>query len=258
MRYIIALCLMAIVSALIGCADNGNAPDPEPNNSPEITSPSMATAIKDSLFTYTASATDPDGDSVEISFSNYPSWLSVPDSNLTGLTPWGAMDTSFTVVASDGRATVSQNVLLTVEGSEVFYVGLRPRENAINSGENQTLTLGINSVEDLFSITMILGYDTLVVQLDSITVSDGSLLNNGALCYFNWSNWGAEIGAGNIQTVEDDDVSGSGTLLDLHFTGIGSGTAEISLYMVMILDESGNENADLENLITKGANITVE
>lgn len=71
-------------------------------NSPHITSPASVDAIEDSLFIYTATGTDSDGDSIIFSFENYPAWMN-PDKNvISGIPVEGCQDTSFVVIATDG------------------------------------------------------------------------------------------------------------------------------------------------------------
>ena len=85
-------------------------------NPPEITSPSSATAMEDILFSYTATATDPENDPVSFSFARYPSWLS-PSGNdrISGTPTEGTQDTSFLVIATDGMYFDSLKVTLSVQ-----------------------------------------------------------------------------------------------------------------------------------------------
>ena len=82
---------------------------------PEITSPAQAAATEDQLFTYTATADDPNDDPVSISFSDYPSWLTPSDHVISGTPGEGAPDTTFLVIATDGTYYDSLMVFLTVE-----------------------------------------------------------------------------------------------------------------------------------------------
>jgi hypothetical protein len=73
------------------------------NDPPIIISPSAVNAYEDSLFTYTAKATDPEHDEITYAFKNYPHWMAPADSVISGLVKKGTVDTSFTVIASDGN-----------------------------------------------------------------------------------------------------------------------------------------------------------
>jgi len=74
----------------------------EKNDPPEIVSPEFVNAEETKVFEYTARAADPEGDPVSYIFQNLPYWLSAADSVVTGITPSGADDTTFTLIATDG------------------------------------------------------------------------------------------------------------------------------------------------------------
>jgi hypothetical protein len=97
------------------CGDKGT--DPPVNNAPRITSASMVQAVIDSLFTYTATATDPDGDAIEISFDNYPAWMTAVGAVISGTPDTMAADAAFTVMASDGSLSDTLTVLVEVVSS---------------------------------------------------------------------------------------------------------------------------------------------
>jgi hypothetical protein len=72
------------------------------NRPPQITSAGNVSATEDVLFTYTATASDPDGQTPMISFVNRPSWMAVSGDTISGTPLESYQDTSFTVIASDG------------------------------------------------------------------------------------------------------------------------------------------------------------
>ena len=73
------------------------------NDPPQIISPNNVNAYEDSLFTYIAQAIDPENDKITFKFENYPHWMTPSDSIISGLVKKGTLDTSFTVIASDGE-----------------------------------------------------------------------------------------------------------------------------------------------------------
>ena len=91
-----------------------------PNNfAPVITSADTVTAIEDSLFTYQATATDSDGTQPRFTFLNLPNWLFprtllAGNRTLDGTPREGDLDTTFTVVASDGIFSDSLTVYVRV------------------------------------------------------------------------------------------------------------------------------------------------
>ncbi len=84
------------------------------NNPPSVTSALSATATEGLEFSYTGTATDPDN-VPSIFYDNYPSWVAVTNDTLWGIPPEGAADTSFTIVATDGRLSDIREVTLMVQ-----------------------------------------------------------------------------------------------------------------------------------------------
>ena len=82
---------------------------------PVFTSATTVQATEDLLFTYTATATDPDGDNLTYSFSGYPGWLSPGGNQLSGTPTEGTANTSFTASVTDGLFTTTQTVNITVQ-----------------------------------------------------------------------------------------------------------------------------------------------
>jgi hypothetical protein len=83
------------------------------NDPPVITSADRDTATEDILFSYTASASDPD-DTPFIMFENLPSWLAASSNTVSGTPPEGACDTAFTIIAVDVESADTLVVALTV------------------------------------------------------------------------------------------------------------------------------------------------
>ncbi|MFH1251347.1 MAG: GLUG motif-containing protein [bacterium] len=84
------------------------------NDPPVITSSDNVSAVEDVLFTYTATATDPEDSSVTFSFEDLPDWLSAGPNSVSGIPVEGMQDTSFSVIASDGELKDTSTVILTV------------------------------------------------------------------------------------------------------------------------------------------------
>ncbi|MFO7891202.1 MAG: Ig-like domain-containing protein, partial [bacterium] len=84
------------------------------NDPPVITSSNTATAVEDSLFTYTSQAYDSDSETITFSFTDYPAWLVPGENKISGTPTEGKQDTCFTVIASDGELSDTLKVILTV------------------------------------------------------------------------------------------------------------------------------------------------
>lgn len=92
------------------------------NNRPVITSDDTLTTYTNTSITYVASANDLDGNSITFDFINYPTWLSKTNSTLYGTTPDTSIETSFTVIATDGALSDTLNVIILVkERTSVIY-----------------------------------------------------------------------------------------------------------------------------------------
>ena len=84
------------------------------NQRPIITSPDSVTTFVNTAVQYIASGTDPDENPISFEFSNYPNWLSVTNSTLSGITPNRILDTSFTLIATDGDLSDTMDVIILV------------------------------------------------------------------------------------------------------------------------------------------------
>ncbi len=81
---------------------------------PQITSADTVTAIEDQLFTYEATAIDPEGEAINFSFPSLANWMSA-DSNVVSGTPrHGDENTTFRIVASDGFLADTLDVFVIV------------------------------------------------------------------------------------------------------------------------------------------------
>jgi len=99
---------------ILRTTSGGEEPKSE-NLPPQIISPDTAYAYEDSLFKYIAKAVDPEMDKIGYDFQNYPTWLMPIDSVISGITPQGAPDTSFMVIACDGELADTLKVFIRVK-----------------------------------------------------------------------------------------------------------------------------------------------
>jgi hypothetical protein len=116
---ILSIILTGIVA--IQCSDMGKNPGPDINDPPQITSSANAIAIETEVFSYKATAVDPDGTIPSISYGNFPSWLALAGDSLTGATPITASDTSFEVMATDGELADTLLVTVTIIAGGISY-----------------------------------------------------------------------------------------------------------------------------------------
>lgn len=91
-----------------------------PNRPPAISSPDTASAVENAQFSYTATASDPDGSAPSISFAAFPAWLVPSAETISGTPAVGSADTSFWAIASDGLLTDTLAVIVTVHDAAVL------------------------------------------------------------------------------------------------------------------------------------------
>ncbi|MBN1351135.1 putative Ig domain-containing protein [candidate division KSB1 bacterium] len=84
------------------------------NNHPVLTSGNSVSATEDQLLSYTSEATDPEKNAIFYQFIDYPAWLTVTGSTISGTPLEGTKDTSFVAIASDGELADSMLVAVTV------------------------------------------------------------------------------------------------------------------------------------------------
>lgn len=116
----LALFLAGAAIIFFSCSDKGT--DPE-NRPPQITSPSSAEAVINELFSYTATAADPDGTTPTMSFENIPSWTDTSGATISGTPTAETPDTTFIVRASDDFLSVTREVAVTIvtETPQISY-----------------------------------------------------------------------------------------------------------------------------------------
>jgi hypothetical protein len=109
-KFMVALSL-SMSAILFTCSDKGT--EPPGNQAPSISSSSSVQAVIDQQFSYTATASDPDGTTPTVTIDNNPSWTSVNSRTITGTPTQGTPDTTFRVIASDGE--LADTLIVTID-----------------------------------------------------------------------------------------------------------------------------------------------
>jgi len=142
------------------------------NDPPYITSPDTAKATEKEFFSYLAKAEDIDSKDITISFTDYPSWLSVSGAKIKGTPGDNCQDTTFIVIASDGHLSDSLKVTITVipvNDPPVFIKPL-PKDTTISSQDTLMHNLGdfINDPDDPLSS---LSWHHTVLDTNTLTIT---------------------------------------------------------------------------------------
>jgi hypothetical protein len=122
-RQTIALFSLSAAAIIFACSDKGT--DPPGNRAPSISSSTSVQAVIDQQFSYTATATDPDGTTPTVTIDNNPSWTSVTGRTITGTPAQNTPDTTFRIIATDGELADTAIVSVEVVTSQtlISYAG---------------------------------------------------------------------------------------------------------------------------------------
>jgi hypothetical protein len=154
-RQTIALFSLSAAAIIFACSDKGT--DPPGNRAPSISSSTSVQAVIDQQFSYTATATDPDGTTPTVTIDNNPSWTTVTGRTVTGTPSANTPDTTFRIIATDGELADTAIVSIEVVTSQtlVSYAGeIQPIFNSNCAGApchigGNANGLSLNSYADL-------------------------------------------------------------------------------------------------------------
>lgn len=128
------------------------------------------------------------------------------------------------------------------QGTVVF---ISPAEQSISHSSTFTVDVSISDVADLYGFQFDLRYDDTVLQTpQEDDVTEGAFIgNDGASTYWiepDTSTPGIIDDAACSRTGPIGGVSGSGVLAKITFSTAGSGTSQLSLENVALVDSSGS------------------
>ncbi len=181
------------------------------NDAPQITSSAITSATQDSVYSYTLSSSDIDGDALSISASTLPAWLTLTDNGdgtaLLSGTPGNAEVGNHNVVieVSDGALTTSQS--FTINVANVNDAPQITSSAAVNAAENQIAVTTVTATDadaDALSYSITGGTDS---ALFSIT-SGGVLSFNSAPDFENPTDANND-GVYQVQVTVDDGQGGT-------------------------------------------------
>ncbi|UCF05502.1 MAG: hypothetical protein JSV33_00250 [bacterium] len=160
--------------------------------------------------------------------------------------------------------TVAMVVLLvgcsdTGGPSRKLSMRIDPAQCSISMDDEIILAAKIVSAKKLFAASFDIEFDNDIIDVEDVTVPASCILGSDCtICSFNETEHGISVGIGRIQTPEDDNVSGSGTLVEIHIRAKANGSTTVSFQNVHIIDEAGNPIPRMEKLQTKHATVTVQ
>ncbi|NQT25749.1 tandem-95 repeat protein [candidate division KSB1 bacterium] len=229
------------------------------NDAPELTSATSATATEHALFTYTATATDPESNPLTFTFSSYPAWMNPSNAQITGTPPEGATNTSFQVAVSDGEFSDAQTV--TVQITAVNDPPVLTSATSVTATEHALFTYTATATDPesnplTFSFT---GYPAWMTPSASqisgtppesatntsfqVTVSDGSLTDQATV----------QVNMSSINDAPEITSSLSATSIEHElFTYTGTATDPESDPLTFTYDQHPNWLTPADEIIISG------
>lgn len=140
--------------------------------------------------------------------------------------------------------------------SSAAILSATPSSSSIEEGSSFSVDISISGVSDLFAFEFDLGFDPSILSATSIT--EGSFLPSGGPTL--WFPGTIDNTSGLIQFTSDSlqgfdpGVSGNGFLAHIDFTALTTGSSNINLFNIILLDSF---LSDISVDGTQNANITV-
>jgi general secretion pathway protein D len=131
-------------------------------------------------------------------------------------------------------------LMLAASSAEATSISLQPTNQTINVGQSFSIAVDITNVTDLFAFQLDLTFNPHI--LSGVGLSEGAFLPSGGTTFFipglidNVNGTIAFNADSLIGAIPG--VAGSGTLLNVQFKGIGSGTSGIGLENISLLDSA--------------------
>lgn len=141
------------------------------------------------------------------------------------------------------RSIVAAVILFNALGAwadSIPTVSIQPQTTTVFGGNTFTLDVNISNVSDLFAFQFDLGFNPSI--LSAVSIMEGSFLPGGGTTFF--IPGAIDNVGGTIAATADSLIglipggTGSGTLAEVEFKALGSGTNGISLSNAQLLDSS--------------------
>ena len=121
------------------------------NDAPSFTSTAVTSVNEDSAYTYDIATSDPEGQTVTVSCTTCPSWLSINNGDLTGTPDNDDVGNNAVVLsATDGTTAVTQSFTIAV--ANVNTMGAVSLSGTTT--EDQTLTATVSDPDGLTGVTI--------------------------------------------------------------------------------------------------------
>ncbi len=267
---ILIVCIIMI--AVLTCSDKTVNSEDTPNDPPIISDLYRSHEIPEPRrdIEFRATIVDPDSDQTEgFLYYNvgegYNSVEMTQDDSITTLYSAtisrlpAETHCNYYILAEDVRGARSFSD--TLEFDVVYWFPTLytfPPVDSISLSGSSRIRVRLGRVIDFFAVSLIIPYDSTIVDIDTVLVSDPGIWEDPApLLFYQKIDGQISIAAGAHQTDENDNITGFGGLFDIYFRGIGVGEATIDFTDVLLVDENGAENRYHHYLETISATIYV-
>ncbi|HPR17972.1 MAG TPA: cohesin domain-containing protein [Candidatus Cloacimonadota bacterium] len=138
-----------------------------------------------------------------------------------------------------------------------FSIEISPSESVISAGEDLSLEVKIEDVEDLYAMSVEIVFDSAVLAL-----SDSPFVVS--------EDWGEDVFTTSINDLDRLNVaiglngsntgciSGDRSLFTVHFTGVAAGETMVSIHNLNLINEEGNPVEDFEDIEIENATVIVQ
>tara|TARA_B100000131_G_C17756288_1_gene467250 strand:- start:64 stop:588 length:525 start_codon:yes stop_codon:yes gene_type:complete len=138
---------------------------------------------------------------------------------------------------------------------------------SISQNNFLVIDVSIENATDLFAVSFDLMYESEFLSADSVSFNqiDG-IFGTDVFTYHNLTNNDTiSISAGLTQTATKDSVSGNGSICQLYFTTMKTGTTNIDIlkdvnnnYELKMINENGDNTIGYDELVITNASIIIE
>ena len=121
-------------------------------------------------------------------------------------------------------------------------------EYSVSLGSYVEITIKIDNVESLFASSMIIKYDTSVVEYRDGSLVSGNFWSGNLVEMSIEDENGLNVCIGLIQSSGIDGITGSGDLFSFQLKGKSANEASLEIESVNLIDEDGNYINNFDNL----------
>ncbi|RLC54060.1 MAG: hypothetical protein DRH79_01780 [Candidatus Cloacimonadota bacterium] len=153
------------------------------------------------------------------------------------------------LISCSNNPTASDNQLKLI---------ISPSELNMNNSDVETVSINIEDAEDLFIVSMEIVFEDEIIGIDEFNFIEGDFWSGSTISYSVLDTGRYSVFVGLQQTSESDGISGNGILFSFPIIAQNSGSTNIALENISLLDEDGKSIDGFEDLEVEGLSISVD